>query len=124
MRAVPAVPAPFLIAAVARDGGLGHGGDLLFRIPADTGFDPTQPWRLQLLVNRSVGARDKVFTTFDLGWQPPPPFLRTIAAPAAEAESTEAAPAAETEDAPAVEAEAIAVDAEAPASDDDTTAAN
>ncbi|WP_210529541.1 NosR/NirI family protein [Rubellimicrobium arenae] len=53
----------------------------LFRIPADSGFDPTQPWRLQLLVNRSVGARDKVFTTFDLGWQPPPAFLRSVATP-------------------------------------------
>jgi len=32
---MPGMPAPFLIAAVARDGGLGRGGDLLFRIPED-----------------------------------------------------------------------------------------
>ncbi|MDP4031594.1 MAG: regulatory protein NosR, partial [Pseudorhodobacter sp.] len=54
----------------------------LFKIRADTGFDPTQPWRLQLLVSRDVAAREKVFTTFDLGWQPPAQFLRTLAAPA------------------------------------------
>ena len=29
------MPAPFLIAAVARDGGLGRDGELLFRIPED-----------------------------------------------------------------------------------------
>ncbi|MDP3860967.1 MAG: 4Fe-4S binding protein [Phaeovulum sp.] len=51
----------------------------LFRIPADSGFDPTQPWRLQLLISRDVAARDKVFTTFDLGWQPPAQFLNALA---------------------------------------------
>jgi NosR/NirI family nitrous oxide reductase transcriptional regulator len=55
----------------------------LFRIPADSGFDPTQPWRLQLLVSRDVAARDKVFTTFDLNWQPPAQFLRALAPAAA-----------------------------------------
>jgi len=53
----------------------------LFKIRADTGFDPAQPWRLQLLVSRDVAAREKVFTTFDLGWQPPPQFVETVAAP-------------------------------------------
>jgi NosR/NirI family nitrous oxide reductase transcriptional regulator len=55
----------------------------LFRIPADSGFDPTQPWRLQLLVNREVGPTEKVFTTFDLGWQPPAQYLRAVAPVAA-----------------------------------------
>jgi len=53
----------------------------LFKIPADAGFDPTQPWRLQLLVGRDVAATEKVFTTFDLGWQPPAQYL--LAQPAA-----------------------------------------
>ncbi|WP_418904224.1 4Fe-4S binding protein [Cereibacter sphaeroides] len=57
----------------------------LFRIPADTGFDPTEPFRIQLLVQRSVGPIDKVFTTFDLGYQLPPRYLRPIAAPVAAA---------------------------------------
>jgi len=52
----------------------------LFRIPLDAGFDATQPWRLQLLVSRDVAAREKVFTTFDLHWQPPAQFLRPLAA--------------------------------------------
>ena len=55
----------------------------LFRIPADSGFDPTQPWHLQLLVSREVGPTEKLFTTFDLAWQPPPQFLRTLSPPAA-----------------------------------------
>jgi NosR/NirI family nitrous oxide reductase transcriptional regulator len=54
----------------------------LFRIPAGSGFDPTQPFRLQLLVQRDVGAIERVYTTFDMGWQPPAVFLRPIAQPA------------------------------------------
>ncbi|MEF3047044.1 4Fe-4S binding protein [Pseudotabrizicola sp. L79] len=53
----------------------------LFKIPADTGFDPTKPFRIQLLVQREVGAIEKVFTTFDLGYQLPPQYLRSIAPP-------------------------------------------
>lgn len=53
----------------------------LFRIPADTGFDPTKPFRLQLLVQREVAAIEKVFTTFDLGYQLPSQFMRPVAAP-------------------------------------------
>ncbi|MDN5787512.1 4Fe-4S binding protein, partial [Pseudorhodobacter sp.] len=53
----------------------------LFRIPADTGFDPTQPFRIQLLVHRDVGAIEKVFTTFDLGYQLPKEYLSAVAAP-------------------------------------------
>ena len=55
----------------------------LFRIPADSGFDPTQPFRIQLLVQRQVAAIDKAFTSFDLGYQLPEAFLRPVAAPAA-----------------------------------------
>jgi NosR/NirI family nitrous oxide reductase transcriptional regulator len=60
----------------------------LFRIPADTGFDPTKPFRLQLLVQRDVAAIEKVFTTFDLGYQLPKPFLTPVAVqPVAAAET-------------------------------------
>ncbi|MBZ4691121.1 MAG: nitrous-oxide reductase transcriptional activator NosR [Cereibacter sp.] len=58
----------------------------LFRIPADTGFDPTEPFRLQLLVHRNVGPIEKVFTTFDLGYQLPPAYLRALPPPALPAE--------------------------------------
>lgn len=55
----------------------------LFRIPAEYGFDPTEPWRLQLLVSRDVAALERIFTTFDLGFQMPRAYLTEIAAPAA-----------------------------------------
>ncbi len=54
----------------------------LFRIPADSGFDPAKPFRLQLLVQREVGPVEKVFQTFDLSYQLPPQYLRPVAAPA------------------------------------------
>ncbi|TNF17806.1 MAG: regulatory protein NosR [Rhodobacteraceae bacterium] len=51
----------------------------LFKIPADAGFDPTRPFRLQLLVQREVAAIEKVFTTFELGYQLPAVFTREVA---------------------------------------------
>jgi len=65
----------------------------LFRIPADSGFDVTKPFRIQLLVQRQVAAIEKVFITFDLGYQLPPAYLRAIAPPTAAA-----APAVETDE--------------------------
>ncbi len=38
----------------------------IFRIPDGLDFDATQPWRLQLLVQRAVGPVRKAFLTFDL----------------------------------------------------------
>ena len=55
----------------------------LFRIPADSGFDVTKPFRIQLLVQRQVAAIEKVFITFDLAYQLPPRYLRAIATPVA-----------------------------------------
>lgn len=66
----------------------------LFIIPADVGFDPTRPFRLQLLVHREVGPIEKVFTTFDLGYQLPDKYLRAVAPPPV----PEAVAAATTED--------------------------
>ncbi len=54
----------------------------LFRIPAGLGFDPTKPFRIQLLVQREVGPVEKVFHTFDLGYQLPQTYLRALAPPA------------------------------------------
>lgn len=53
----------------------------LFKIPADSGFDPTQPFRLQLLVQREVAAIEKVFITFELGYRLPDRFLRPVTKP-------------------------------------------
>jgi NosR/NirI family nitrous oxide reductase transcriptional regulator len=56
----------------------------LFRIPAGLGFDAAKPFRIQLLVQREVGPIEKVFHTFDLGYQLPPQYLRAVAPPAME----------------------------------------
>ena len=54
----------------------------IFRIPAGTGFDPAQPWRLQLLTQRDVAALERAFTTFELSYQTPPAYLTEISQPA------------------------------------------
>lgn len=51
----------------------------LFSIPADSGFDPTRPWRLQLLAQRAIGPVDKAFLTFDLNYALPENYLRPVA---------------------------------------------
>ncbi|WP_300515236.1 NosR/NirI family protein [Aliiroseovarius sp.] len=51
----------------------------LFKIPADSGFDPTKPFRLQLLVQREVAAIEKVFTTYNLGYQLPQVYMTRVA---------------------------------------------
>jgi NosR/NirI family nitrous oxide reductase transcriptional regulator len=71
----------------------------LFMLPEDFAFVPTEPWELQLLVQRATGAREKAFITFDLGYALPdrylesqktaetsPPPLEVMTAPATEAE--------------------------------------
>ena len=47
----------------------------LFRIPAEAGFQPGEPFRIQLLAQRAVGAVDKTFLTFDLGYHLPESYL-------------------------------------------------
>ncbi len=51
----------------------------LFKIPADSEFDPTEPWRLQLLVSRPVGPIKKSFQTFDLAYVLPDTYTRAVA---------------------------------------------
>jgi NosR/NirI family nitrous oxide reductase transcriptional regulator len=48
----------------------------LFVLPLDFTFDPSEPWTLQLLVQRAIGARDKAFLTFDLGYTLPDAYLK------------------------------------------------
>jgi len=47
----------------------------LFVVPQGASLDPAQAWRLTLLVQRAIGARDKVFLTFDLNYATPNKFL-------------------------------------------------
>lgn len=72
------------IVSVAAEGAPAFQEADLFKIPADSGFDPTAPFRIQLLVHREVGPIEKVFTTFDLGYQLPSQYQRAIAPPAPE----------------------------------------
>lgn len=48
----------------------------LFVTPPEFTLDPAQPWQLQLLVQRAIGARDKAFLTFDLNYTLPDQYLR------------------------------------------------
>jgi NosR/NirI family nitrous oxide reductase transcriptional regulator len=52
----------------------------IFKIPADSEFNPAEPFRLQLLAQRVVGAIDKTFLTFDLGYKLPEQYLLPVAA--------------------------------------------
>ncbi len=53
----------------------------VFRIAADSGFDPAKPWQLELLVLRETGPTSKVFTVFSVTYTPPDRYLRTVEPP-------------------------------------------
>ena len=59
----------------------------LFTVPKTDHLDPTAAWRLVLLVQRGIGAREKAFLSFDLGYTLPDKYVATErpAAPAAAA---------------------------------------
>lgn len=71
----------------------------LFRVPEGSTLNPTEPWRLQLLVQRGFGARDKAFLTFDLDYQLPQAYLKPLPAAQAAA-SSQASPASEANEPP------------------------
>lgn len=50
----------------------------IFKIPANAEFNPAEPFRLQLLAQRVVGAIDKSFLTFDLGYKLPDHYLLPV----------------------------------------------
>jgi NosR/NirI family nitrous oxide reductase transcriptional regulator len=69
----------------------------VFTVPEDFDFDPTEPWELQLLVQRATGAREKAFLTFDLDYRLPDRYIKLeqrAAAPAPDVRR-EAAPSGE-----------------------------
>lgn len=69
-----------------------------FIVPEDAEFDPTEPWLLRLLVQRSTGAVARAFTSFDLDYHLPEQY------------TTPAEPPAEAGPAPAEEPEAAVLD--------------
>ena len=76
----------------------------LFVVPDEMSFDSTEPWRIELLVQRAIGPVKKSFLVFDLGYQIPENYVRTVAAPTPEPPSQ---PAAETATSTAEEGEEI-----------------
>lgn len=64
----------------------------LFVLPKGASFDPAQPWRLQLLVQRATGPTEKAFLTYDLSYEAPAGYFKTVA-PAPATATAEAAPA-------------------------------
>jgi len=66
----------------------------LFEVPDGFGFNVTEPWDLQLLVQRGFGARDKANISYDLGYSLPEKYL------AKQPEPAPVQPAATTADAP------------------------
>jgi NosR/NirI family transcriptional regulator, nitrous oxide reductase regulator len=55
----------------------------LFVIRKASGFDPAEPFRLQMLVQRPVGAIDKLFRNYELSYDLPKPYLLAPAPQAA-----------------------------------------
>ncbi|WP_296762655.1 NosR/NirI family protein [Sediminimonas sp.] len=66
------------LGGIAAEGAPEFGETDLFKIPADSGFDPAKPFRLQLLVQRDVAAIERVFTTFELGYSLPRKYLSEV----------------------------------------------
>lgn len=54
----------------------------LFVVPEDFKLDLTEPWQLQLLVQRNVGTRDKAFLSYHLEYILPDQYLRIEQPPA------------------------------------------
>ena len=54
----------------------------LFLVPVDAGFGAAEPWRLQLLVQRAIGALDKDFLLYELSYTLPERYLKPLPAPA------------------------------------------
>ena len=68
----------------------------IFKIPADAEFDPAAPFRVQLLAQRSIGALERTFLTFDLGYKLPERFLLPAVAAAPIVDDAEAEAAAKS----------------------------
>lgn len=80
----------------------------LFTIPPDYSFDVTAPWDLRLVAQRSTGARDKAFITFDLGYSLPGSYYtltRTVSKPVPATAEAGVAGSAQTGQTPSVTAQ-------------------
>ena len=85
----------------------------LFVVPAEFALDPTEPWVLQVLVQRVVGTKEKAWLTFDLGYTLPDTYMKREAVLPARTQA--AVSSAKT----AAPPEAVARDAAASPADED-----
>ncbi len=86
------------LADVAAPGAPSFAEVALFVVPDDAAFEPTAPWRLQLMVQRVLSVQDKAFVTFDLPYDLPQAYTQPVpgaAAPAAAAAAGGELPAAD-----------------------------
>lgn len=58
----------------------------LFVLPSDSGFDPSRPWRLEILAERTGDGGEKLYAGFSLNYQLPVNYNRTEAGAMAEVE--------------------------------------
>jgi len=84
----------------------------LFTVPDDFALDPTQPWTLELLVQRPIGPRDKAFLGFELVYSLPPHLLVARPEPPKAAAPGSAQPGASDQALPAAAAADQALSAE------------
>ena len=73
----------------------------LFSVPEDLALDPTQPWTMDLMVQRPIGPRDKAFLNFELTYALPSHLLVTEPVPVGEAAPAPAQEAAQPQTGPA-----------------------
>lgn len=93
------------LGAIAAEGAPEFAEVSLFRIPADFGFEPTDRWPLQLLVQRATGPLDKAFTTFGLTYTPPEQYIETTRPPEPEVPADPVASGSQQVDAEALTGE-------------------
>ncbi|WP_239467965.1 4Fe-4S binding protein, partial [Microvirga arvi] len=70
------------LGALAADGAPDLREIALFVAPEDFKLDLTEPWQVQLLVQRNIGARDRAFLTYNLEYTLPEQYLRIEQPPA------------------------------------------
>ncbi|MHA6645302.1 4Fe-4S binding protein [Mesorhizobium sp. A623] len=80
----------------------------LFTVPDEFPLDLSEPWDLQLLVQRSFGARDKATLPFNLGYTLPDRYLKAVPVAAAAPQSAQPAEAAKPDAAASGAAESSA----------------
>ena len=82
------------VGAIAAEGGPSLREIGIFIVPEGSEFDPSQDWRLQLLVPRATGALSKVFVSFDVPYSIPTRYTRAVSSPNADPAGTSATGAA------------------------------